>query len=69
MQPARTELGRSYLYAGRQVVVIQQWRDPYGTPMIRVRTTDDEPVGEEGLAEHVFLRGAAPLDLPPFLPE
>jgi hypothetical protein len=50
-----------YDFRGYRVRVIQQWRDPYGIPHVRIETTDDDGAIAEGMPETSFLRFATPI--------
>lgn len=55
-------LWQRYAWRGREVIVVQQWRDPFGRPMICVASA--EPGEEEmtaGMAETEFLAEARAL--------
>lgn len=62
-------IGRVYRVMQRRVVVIQQWLDPFGRPMVRFRSADDGPEAEDGLSEAAFLALAEALDDAPEFPE
>ncbi len=56
------QLWQRYAWRGHEVVVIQQWSDPFGRPMLRVADPDDEEVAaglpvDEFLAEATALPG------------
>jgi hypothetical protein len=46
-----------YRYRGHEVVVIQQWSDPFGTPMVRIADADDDAAAT-GLTEAAFMTEA-----------
>jgi hypothetical protein len=59
MTGSRAEMWKTYMLHGFPVMVVQQWNDPFGTPMVRViDTSDDERA--EGMPEAVFLSQAVP---------
>jgi hypothetical protein len=51
----------TYRFQGHIVVVTQQWRDPFGRPMLRIETTGPGPEQSLGLLEADFLREAVPV--------
>jgi hypothetical protein len=53
---------RSYLFRGLDVVVIQQWTDPFGRNMLRIRATAPGDDREDGLPEAQFLQEAVARD-------
>ncbi len=55
-----TTMWATYLFQGHQVVVTQQWQDPFGRAMIRIETTGPGPEQAMGLPEADFLRDATP---------
>ena len=48
-----------FTWRGRQVVVIQQWTDPFGRPMLRFADPDDEETAA-GMPADEFLAEATP---------
>jgi hypothetical protein len=51
---------QTYCYKGHEVVVIQQWQDPFGKPMVRIASTaPGEEDAEAGMPEEVFLAEAS----------
>lgn len=52
-----TRMWAAYTYQGQRVIVVQQWRDPYGRRMVRVQLADDEDHAM-GLPESDFLHDA-----------
>ena len=48
----------TYEFRGHRVVVIQQWTDPYGQRMIRVRLAEAGEDDAVGLSEERFLQDA-----------
>ena len=58
MAGPQAEMWGTYVFQGHSVMVIQQWQDPFGRSMVRIRTTGDGPEQEIGLTEADFL-GAA----------
>jgi hypothetical protein len=52
------EIWKIYRFRGYRVMVIQQWRDPFGRKMVRIETTDDAEARAEGMFEDVFMREA-----------
>ena len=63
MTGSRAEMWKTYMLHGFPVMVVQQWDDPFGTPMVRVVDTSDEQRAE-GMAEAVFLSQAVPAAIP-----
>lgn len=57
---AETDMWQRFTWRGHVVVVIQQWVDPFGRPMLRVADPDDEAAAE-GMAEDAFLAEATRL--------
>lgn len=59
---SRAEMWKLYQFRGYRVRVVQQWRDPFGIPFVRIETADDGGAIAEGMAEAAFLQDAAPID-------
>lgn len=53
-----TRMWQVYLYQGVEVTVIQQWVDPFGTPMLRFGMMRDGEVMAAGMDEAGFLASA-----------
>ena len=51
------ELWQRYIWRGQEVVVVQQWRDPFGRPMLRFAAAGDEELAA-GMPVDAFLREA-----------
>lgn len=49
-----------FMWRGQEVVVIQQWTDPFGSAMLRVADPADEAVAA-GMSVDAFLAEALPL--------
>ncbi len=62
MTGPRAEMWKTYLFRGFTVMVVQQWNDPFGRPMVRVEAGDEER--GEGMPEAVFLSQAVPVTIP-----
>ena len=60
-RPSSAEMWGHYVFRGHEVVVIQQWADPFGRRMVRIASAGP---GEEdaaaGMAEETFLAEAQP---------
>lgn len=56
---SETLMWRRFDWRGRRVVVIQQWTDPFGRPMLRFADADDEEMAA-GMALDAFLAEAIP---------
>jgi hypothetical protein len=63
MTGPRAEMWKTYVFHGLTVMVVQQWNDPFGTPMVRIAETGGEERAE-GMPEAVFLSQAAPVTIP-----
>lgn len=51
-----------YTFRGHEVVVIQQWTDPFGVRMVRIASaTPGEEEVAVGMTEAAFLAGARPV--------
>ncbi len=57
------KMWKTYAFGGVSVMVVQQWNDPFGTPMVRIAEIGDEERAE-GMPEAVFLAHAFPLTIP-----
>jgi hypothetical protein len=57
------KMWETYMLHGFPVMVVQQWNDPFGTPMVRVVDTGDEQRAE-GMSEAIFLSQAVPAAIP-----
>lgn len=55
----KVEMWKLYEFRGYRVRVIQQWRDPFGVPFVRIETVDDGGAMAEGMTETAFLQDAA----------
>ena len=53
------EMWQRFTWRGHNVVVIQQWTDPYGRPMLRFADPDDEEMAV-GMPVDEFLAEATP---------
>ena len=51
----KTAMWQIYTYQDHQVVIIQQWQDPFGKPMVRIAAQVDGHVIADGLLEDRFL--------------
>jgi hypothetical protein len=60
MTGGRAEMWGTYEFGGFTVMVVQQWNDPFGVPMVRVADTRDEQRAE-GMPESAFLSRAVPV--------
>ena len=60
MTGPRAKMWKTYLLHGFTVMVIQQWNDPFGTPMVRIAEAGDEERAE-GMPEADFLSQAVPV--------
>ncbi len=58
------EIGMTFDFLGYEVVIIQEWRDPFGRKMIRIRTTKLADEIEDGMPEDEFLAKATPAGRP-----
>lgn len=54
------EIWKTYRFRGYRVMVIQQWRDPFGRKMVRIETIDDGDARAEGMPEDDFMLEATP---------
>lgn len=54
----QTRMWQVYRYADHDVVVIQQWQDPFGRPMIRIAAQLDGKIIADGMSEAKFLADA-----------
>jgi len=63
MTGPRAKMWKTYALHGFTVMVVQQWTDPFGTPMVRIADTSDEGRAE-GMPEGVFLSQAVPVTIP-----
>jgi len=54
--PPRAQMWATYDFRGFRVMVIQQWQDPFGRPMVRIQTLDETMA--EGMPEELFLKDA-----------
>jgi hypothetical protein len=63
MAGLRAEMWKTYQFNGFAVMVIQQWNDPFGTPMVRIAAASDEERAE-GMPEAIFLSQAVPVAIP-----
>ena len=61
MTTLRAEMWKTYEFRGFTVMVIQQWHDPFGKPMVRVAMTGTDEEKAEGMPEFVFLTEAVPV--------
>ncbi len=52
------EMWGTYVYQGQDVMVIQQWVDPFGRGMVRIQTTGPGPEQAVGVLEAEFLDAA-----------
>jgi hypothetical protein len=52
------EMWGAYVFQGHEVMVIQQWVDPFGRRMVRIQTTGPGPEQATGLLEAEFLDAA-----------
>lgn len=57
-----TRMWAAYTWQGHRVIVVQQWRDPFGRRMIRIQLDGDEDQAM-GLPEADFLHEAEPHDV------
>ena len=55
-------LWQIFQFGDHEVCVIEQWRDPFGRRMIRIRSLDENEERTEGMYEENFLRRAIDLD-------
>lgn len=53
------EMWQRFTWRGHNVVVIQQWTDPFGRPMLRVADPDDDDMAA-GMSVDAFLAEATP---------
>lgn len=60
MTAPRAKMWETYSFHGYSVMVIQQWNDPFGEPMVRIAETSDEELAE-GMSEAAFLADAVPV--------
>ena len=60
MTGPRAEMWKTSLFRGFTVMVVQQWDDPFGKPMVRIAETANEERAE-GMPEAVFLSQAVPV--------
>jgi hypothetical protein len=60
MMGQRAKMWKTYVLHGFTVMVVQQWNDPFGTPMVRIADARDEGRAE-GMPEAVFLSQAVPV--------
>ena len=58
----RAEMWKTYVFHGQAVVVVQQWHDPFGRPMLRIESTDPDDDRGDGISEEQFLSSARPID-------
>lgn len=58
----KAEMWKLYRFRGYRVRVIQQWRDPFGVPFVRIETADDDGAIAEGMSEAVFLQDAVSIE-------
>ena len=63
MTGPRAKMWKTYALHGFTVMVVQQWHDPFGTPMVRIADARDEGRAE-GMPEAVFLSQAVPVAVP-----
>jgi hypothetical protein len=63
MTGPRAKMWKTYLFHGFTVMVIQQWNDPFGTPMVRIAEAGDAERAE-GMPEADFLSQAVPVTVP-----
>lgn len=61
MAALRAEMWRAYLFQDVEVRLIQQWQDPYGRPMVRIETINEDESRAESMLEDIFLAGASPI--------
>ncbi len=61
MAALRAEMWRTYLFQDVEVRLIQQWQDPYGRPMVRIETINEDESRAESMPEDIFLAGASPI--------
>lgn len=54
----KTAMWQVYRFGDHQVVIIQQWFDPFGRPMIRIAAHLDGHLIAEGMPEEKFLAEA-----------
>ena len=52
------EMWATYRFRGHLVMVIQQWRDPFGRRMLRIESTEDGGAHADGMAEAAFMQEA-----------
>jgi hypothetical protein len=67
MPAPRAEMWKTYIFHGLEVVVTQQWTDPYGRRMVHVEAVDSNDPRSGGMLEATFLELATPVshDVPP----
>ncbi len=58
MRAHKSQMWATYRYHAYDVMVIQQWHDPFGCPMIRIAVVDDGQDIAEGMPEDRFLGDA-----------
>lgn len=59
--PSGAEMWGRYLYRGHEVVVVQQWADPFGRRMVRFASAaPGEEDAAAGMTEEAFLAEAQP---------
>lgn len=58
MKAHRSEMWAIYEYSGHRVMVVQQWHDPFGKPMVRVALANGSDTVAEGMPERAFLDAA-----------
>lgn len=58
MAKLRAEMWKTYEFRGFTVLVIQQWNDPFGKPMVRIALTGIDGEKAEGMLEATFMAEA-----------
>jgi hypothetical protein len=58
----RAEIWKKYMFKGEEVMVVQQWRDPFGRPMLRIESTKPDDDRGDGMLEAFFLSAAYPVE-------
>ena len=59
MTASQTVMWQRFEWRGHQVMVIQEWTDPFGRPMLRFADPDDEAMAA-GMPADEFLAEATP---------
>ncbi|EJN05847.1 hypothetical protein [Phyllobacterium sp. YR531] len=54
----KSAMWQTYQYQGHEVVIIQQWQDPFGKSMVRIAANLDGGLIADGMLEEKFLSEA-----------